>query len=695
MSPDQPRVLLVDDNELNLFLLMDMLQELDLVPIIAESGTEALEFASRHEFAVILLDTDMPGMDGFQVLNKLASKSETSEIPVIFMSPNLSDRSSIEQGNTLAPVDIIHKPINKQLLLERVSYYLQLDKQYRAISNYFRDKIRSEKPQPEGLLALDGEGKIVFANPAAVTLLRTRTSNLLGVYFETLLERSHHEVVSNWKNSVLAQACRNKQTTKVEHTILWCGDGHKLVVSFIAYPLLERFRLASSVDTLVVFHEIQDQQYSDERLSDLVNYDSLTRLINKDSFYEMGYVAMESMNPGDSLGLILWNLDHFDYINEGLGHEIGDELMKAIAQRLRNCIPASSSLARIGGDEFALSLPALHDKRAALTTAHALLTVFKASFLVGGHEIFVSASAGIAVSPEAGTSFDSLMRNADRALKKAKDEGRARVEVFNNAMALADKANFELSTDLHKVLSREELFLNFKPLIDLETGALDGLQALLYWRHPSQGVLDLDDFQLIAEESGLMPAIGEWAMLEACKNCQDWGLGNKPDRFRLRIKLSLYHILYKGFLSGLDDILAVTGMNPACLELEVSEANLNKDNLVAFIAIFKILNEKGIRIALDDFGSNYLNLASLEDVEFHSVKLGENFLKSTLATPSSDSILKSVIEIAHEYGSEVMAAELQQGEQLELLKKLGCDRAALQDAEWHADEVKEKIQQLT
>jgi len=235
MSSEQPRILLVDDNELNLFLLMDMLQELDVVPIIAESGDEALEFASRHKFALILLDVEMPGMDGYQVLNKLAGKPETAEVPVIFMSPNLADVESKSHSTLLTPVDAIHKPINKSLLVNKVSDYLKLDNKFSFLSQYYQDKIRTENPTPEGMIALNSEGTIVYANPTAVAMLRTSLPKLIGLYFETLLERSHHEVVSNWQNSVLYQACKNEQTTKVEHTLFWCGDGHWLVLLLIRW----------------------------------------------------------------------------------------------------------------------------------------------------------------------------------------------------------------------------------------------------------------------------------------------------------------------------------------------------------------------------------------------------------------------------------------------------------------------------
>ncbi len=680
--------MLVDDNELNLFLLMDMLQELEAVPIIAESGAEALEFVTRHKFALILLDVEMPGMDGFQVLNKLAGNPETAEIPVIFMSPNLADAEANSHSTLLSPVDSIHKPINKTLLLDKVTGYLKLDSRFGFLSRYYQEKIRSDNERPEGMLALNNEGSIVYANPRAVALLRTSLPKLIGLYFETLLERSHHEVVSNWQNSVLYQACQNEQTTKVEHTLFWCGDGHKLIVSFVAYPLAEGARSISKVDTLIVFHEIQNQEYSDEKLSALVNFDPLTRLLNKESFEEIAQVAVESTRPGECMALMLWNLDHFDYINESLGHEIGDQLMKAISQRLCNCIPNSSTLARIGGDDFALLMPNLPDSRAAITTAHALLTVFKGSFLVGGHEIYVSASGGIATCPESGTNVPKLMRHAESALKKAKSNGRACVELYNSAMALANVASFEMATELHQVLGKKQLFLRYKPLIDLASTKISGVEARLYWQHPNHGVLSGEEFSQVAEESGLMPAIGEWMLGQACQHWQSWELPASQSEFRLRVKLSLYHLLYKGFESSLETILAATRFEPRCLEIEVSEAELNRDNLAAFVSVFKLLNSKGVRIILDDFGSNYLTLATMREVEFHGVKLGGAFLRSTMATPRCDVVLKSVIDIAHEYGAEVTAAEVVRGDQIALLRKLGCDSGSLFEKEFNADEIK-------
>lgn len=691
MKGDQPRVLLVDDNELNLFLLMDMLQELDVVPIIAESGKEALEFLARHEFALILLDVEMPGMDGYQVLNQLSGNPKTSEIPVLFMSANLANVQDANHSKLLRPVDYIHKPINKRVLLEKVQTYLNIQNQFGFLSEYYQEKIRSDSRNPEGMLALSGDGTIEYANPTAVALLRTSLPRLLGLYFETLLERSHHEVVSNWQNSVLFQACKSEKTTKIEHTIFWCGDGHKLIVSFVAYPLAPGARSISRADTLIVFNEIENQQYADEKLSDLVNFDPLTRLVNRKSFEEMCQVAIHSMHSGETIALMLWNMDHFDYINESLGHDVGDLLIKAIAERLGNCIPPSSTLARIGGDEFALLMPGLVNSQAAITAAHALQTVFRAPFLVSGNEIYVSASTGIVTVPESGTNVERLMRNADRSLKKAKAAGRGRVEVYNSAMAIANVASFEMAAELNQVLARKQLYVTYKPIINLNSTRVRGMEARLYWRHQDYGTLAMEEFQEIAEESGMMPVIGEWALREACQHWQQWNASGSEtgiaELFRLRVKLSLVHLLYRGFEKLLDEILGDYGIAPDALEIEVSEGQLNRQNLAAFIAVFKILNQRGVRIILDDFGSNYLTLATLDEVNFQGVKLGGDFLRSTLSTPRCDIVLKSVIDIAHEYGAEVSAAEVSRGDQIALLRKLGCDTGALFEKEFGADEI--------
>jgi diguanylate cyclase (GGDEF)-like protein len=691
MSADLPRILLVDDNKLNLVLLIDMLQDMAVTPIIAESGSEALELASRHEFALIMIDVDMPQMNGYQVLNQLAADPKTAETPVIFMSPNLHLAESQSHSTILSPVDLLQKPINPELLRDKVEKYLALHERYRFLSKHYSDNVRTHSSTPEGMLALNREGHIVYANPSAVAMLRTKLPSLLGLYFETLLERQTHEVAPTWQKSVLYQACEDSKTTKVEHTLFWCGDGHKLIVSFIAYPLTEEARAMSKVHTLIVFSELQNQKYSDERLSSLVRYDPLTRLTNRDSFEEMTQVALESNNSGEVIGVLLWNLDHFDYINESLGQEIGNQLLKAIAQRLSNCLPPKASLARIGGDEFAMLLPALPNIQLALTTAHALLTVFKGSFLVGGHEIFVAASAGIATYPEAGNCVETLMRNADRALKTAKSAGRGRVEIYNNGISMANVANYQLATQLHQVLAREELFLQYKPVINLSSTRLCGVEAQLYWRRSEIGVMRVSEFQDIAEESGVMPAIGEWMLLKACENWKSWNLDQTD--LRLRLRLSLVHLLYRGFDAALEKVMRRTGMNPSNLEFEISEANLNRDNLAAFIVLFKSLNARGIRIILDDFGSNYLTLATLNDVEFHGVKLGGNFLRSTLATPRCEVVLKSVIDIAHQYGAEVTAAEVIRGDQIALLRKLGCDTGSLFDSEFLSEDVPKRILQ--
>jgi len=675
MTASETRILLVDDNELNLFLLMDMLQELDVLPIIAESGKEALEFAQRHDFALILLDLEMPDMDGYSVLNKLAGNPVTSEIPVIFMNPNLGDVEWHSHNKQLSPVDSIYKPINKKILIDKVSGYLKVHKRFNSLSNYYSDKIKTENPVPEGVLALNQLGNIIYANPTAVALLRTTLPKLMGLYIETLMERSHNEVISNWQSSVLYHACKDNKTTKVEHTIFWCADGHKLVVTFVAYPLHGDDIPINNVDTMIVFQEIEDQQYSDEKLSGLIKFDPLTRLVNNESFEEIIQVAIESSSSGESLAVMMWGLDHFDYLNTSLGREFGDQVLKAVAQRFGQSISMSSTLSRPGGDEFALLMPALSNTRAAIANAHALLTVFKKPFLVSGHEIFVSASAGIATYPEAGNSVTELLVNARKALKGAKLEGAGSVKMFNDPVATDNVASIELEQELQQVLKRNELFLAYHPVISLESETVSGVEAELYWRHPQRGILPASEFLPVAEEAGLMPAIGEWTIREACLQRSRWQAVKKHSQLALRLKVSQFMLLDLGFHDLLIQILAETGMQATCLELEVIEANLSKENLTGFVNTFKQLNELGVKIILDDIGSNYLHMASIEGVVFHGVKLSPHFLNSFTEASGSDAVLQTVVDTVHEFGAEMIASDTTNAEQMALLRRVGFDKA--------------------
>jgi EAL domain-containing protein (putative c-di-GMP-specific phosphodiesterase class I) len=263
--------------------------------------------------------------------------------------------------------------------------------------------------------------------------------------------------------------------------------------------------------------------------------------------------------------------------------------------------------------------------------------------------------------------------------------------VYNSAMAIANVASFEMAAELNQVLTRKQLHVTYKPIINLNSTRVRGMEARLYWRHSDYGTLAMEEFQEIAEESGMMPLIGEWALREACQHWQQWNASGSEsasaELFRLRVKLSLVHLLYRGFEKSLDEILGDYGIAPQALEIEVSEGELNRRNLAAFIAVFKILNKRGVRIILDDFGSNYLTLATLDEVNFQGVKLGGDFLRSTLSTPRCDIVLKSVIDIAHEYGAEVSAAEVSRGDQIALLRKLGCDTGALFEKEFGADEI--------
>lgn len=417
---------------------------------------------------------------------------------------------------------------------------------------------------------------------------------------------------------------------------------------------------------LVAIVDITDRKRIEHRVTHLSRHDVLTNLPNRVLLAERMQRALASAAKGDSSAVLFLDLDKFKMVNDTLGHSAGDRLLVEVARRLDCCVRETDTVARLGGDEFAVLLAGSCPHAEAARIATRIIDAMEPPFRLAGKEISVSVSIGIAMAPDDAMTQEELFRCSDLAMYAAKEDGRATYRMFEKGMDERAQARASLESALAFAIGRDELELYYQPLVSLETGAITCMEALVRWRHPTRGLVPPPEFVPVAEETGMIVALGEFVLQRACRDAATW-----PSGVKVAVNVSALELDNPGFLKGLEAILAASGLPASSLQIEVTETAV-MSNIQRSITLLNEIRALGIEVAMDDFGTGYSSLSLLRTSPFDKLKIDRAFIKDASDSSDGRAILAAIVSLARLLGMSTTAEGVETVEQREIARALGC-----------------------
>jgi len=665
-----PIALVVDDDRAVCLLAQTLLEDTGFAVEQAFDGLEAIDAFERLKPGMVLLDVVMPNMDGFTVCEKIRSSSSGEHVPILMMT-GLDDIDSINRGYQAGATDFITKPINWAILRHHLRYMWRAS----VVSNKLRKSESKNRALvnaiPDLLVQIGKDGRI----------LELSAPNDFNRVFPT--EKLLSKNIGNiFPNEVAVPIMKHLDRALATGEVQFFE--HKFESDSNLYYLEWRIVNNGKDETLAIVRDITERKLSEERIVHLAYHDTLTGLLNRHSFKDhLAHAVDQAQRHNRFVAVLFLDLDRFKRINDTLGYEVGDLLLQEVSERVLECVrksdragrhssaAASCSISRLGGDEFTLLLPEISQVSDAAKVAKRILESVARPFVIAGHEVFVSGSIGITVFPLDGEDADTLLKNADSAMYSAKDQGRNNFQFYSKSMNASSFKRLALETNLRKALDREEFLVYYQPQVDINSGAIVGMEALIRWNSAEMGLVSPADFIPLAEECGLIVPIGEWVLHTACrlnKSLQEMGFPRK----RVSVNISSHQFRRQSLIRTITGALQLSGLGPESLELELTESAIMR-NMEESSRILKDLKAMGLRVAIDDFGTGYSSLAYLKRFPLDVLKIDRSFIRDIPSDQDNSAIATAIIAMAHSLNLKVVAEGVETSEQLSFLKDQGCD----------------------
>ncbi|PMX03969.1 two-component system response regulator [Pseudomonas sp. FW215-R2] len=663
-------LLIVDDYPENLISMRALLQRQDWQVMTAASGFEALSLLLEHDIDLVLLDVQMPGMDGFEVARLMRGSQRTRLTPIIFLTANEQSQDAVIKGYASGAVDYLFKPFDPQILKPKVQALLEHQRNRRALQRLSQD-LESARAfnasvldnAAEGILVLAEDGLIRFANPAISRLLNAPVKELEGQEFLDYLQKPH---IPLWADSEFYASYKRGETLRLHDALLRTAPGQQVPVALSCAPLPseQHAMVVTVLDMSVVRHLHQQLEFQ-------AVTDPLTGLLNRRGFYQtVENLLLRGERTDSSWVLMYLDLDGFKRVNDSLGHDAGDRVLRWVSEQLKACLRPFDILARMGGDEFTALLDLEFPEQAA-KIAEKLIERVSICQQIEGMDIALGASIGIATYPDCGNNLDGLMRASDIAMYEAKRAGRQQYRFYDHEMNGRARSRLMLEESVRNAIENRDFNLVYQPQVAIGDGKIRGFEALLRWQHPSVGDVPPGLFLPLLEEATLISRLGSWIYHRGAGQRKAWESEFSKDLV-LGVSLSNTQFGLPNLVTELRQVLERHGLQPHQMEVEVTEEALtvNPDETRKQL---RLLRNLGVRVALDDFGSGSCSLSHLRDLELDTLKLDRHLIARLPDSSRDASLVRSVIELCKEYGLLVIAEGVETVEQYQWLQAHGCE----------------------
>jgi diguanylate cyclase (GGDEF)-like protein/PAS domain S-box-containing protein len=675
-EPHGARILLADDDPRMLDSLRRLLQIYGHQVDTANGGRAALEQLQQQRYDLLLLDLRMPDLSGHDVMQAMATLGIDTLIIVISGETSADD---VSRALRAGAYDYLKKPYAPEELVATVNNAIR-KRRLEESNRLMQARLdRSEKlhrflvnNSPDIIYILDENGCFSFLNSKIEQLLGYDRNEMIGRHVSTLVEEEDLEKALYFFD----QAGRSRDQSHTIDVALRPREGgrSKRYFELSVWPISEGDNPMGATDRFRIYgtaRDISDRMEAEAFINFQAYHDLLTRLPNRALFKDRLSMAITHAARNEQrLAVMFIDLDRFKVINDSLGHTMGDRLLQAVSQRLQQCIRRGDTLSRFGGDEFTLLLPDAQSTQAAVQVAEKILESIKEPFRLGGHEIYVGASIGIAMFPEAGTTLDSLIKNADIAMYRVKSTGKDGLHVFSHDMNTSVAQRLLLEQDLRRALEGDEFEIHYQPQIDANTEQLVGVEALVRWNHPSLGRLAPAEFIPVAEESRLILELDRQTLARACREVGHY-LRNGLPELRLAVNLSPLLLERDNFVEQILGILTREQFPPHLLELEITESLLMSDR-VDIVDKLSQLAQAGVQIAIDDFGTGYSSLSYLQKFPINTLKIDRSFIHNIRGGDEQACIVNAIVSMAQGLRLQIIAEGVETPAQLHYLRGLGC-----------------------
>lgn len=622
---------------------------------------------SSDSIAAVLVDLFLPDGQGLETFNRLFRAAP--HVPILILSaPQHEDiaKAAVQQGGQ----DYLLKTrIDNYVLPKALSSMLERAAIAEAL---FDEKERAQvtlNSIGDAVMSSDVQGNVTYLNVAAEGMTGWSRAEAAGHPLEEvfrIVDATTRAVVQN----PMALAIReNKTAGLTPNCVLIRRDGAEAAIEDSAAPIHDR--RGQVTGAVMVFHDVSVTRALSLRMSYLAQHDGLTDLPNRILLNDRLTQAIAlAQRHRQRLAVLFLDVDRFKHVNDSLGHDVGDRLLQAAAQRLLACVRTSDTVSRQGGDEFVILLSEVRHAKDAAITAQKILAALRPPHCIDQHNLHLTVSIGISIYPDDGTDAETLMKHADFAMYHAKDRGRDNCQFFKPDMNARALKRQSLENSLRRALEREEFVLHYQPKVNLQTNTIVGVEALIRWHLPQRGLVPPAQFVPIAEECGLIVPIGRWVLLEACRQARAWQEAGLPP-MGMAINISAVELRNKDFVAGVGAVLAETGLSPGDLELELTETFLMQDSHFTGTALHALKN-LGVRLALDDFGTGFSSLSHLKRFPMDTLKIDQSFLRNLTTDPGDAGIVSAVISMGRSLGMRVVAEGVRTQEHLAFLQAHHC-----------------------